>query len=383
MSVTLVVLFSLALVLGLVITPLIERLATKINALDLPGDRKLHRQPVPRLGGIAIYLSFIITLNSGLLLSDVLLQLFQKALRNWLGLIFGGSVVLALGIVDDIYEIRPRVKLLFQLLAALIVYASGLQITKLANPLDGILYLGWLALPVTLLWIVGITNAMNLIDGLDGLASGVALIITGTILFMSVGFGNHGIAVVSSILCGSSLAFLRYNFNPARIFMGDSGSMFLGFTLAVISLQGTQKSSTAVAILTPVLFFGLPIVDTLLAMWRRLIPGSGPSAPGEGWRLFRADRGHIHHKLIDLGLSHRAAVLTLYLVTLALSGTGFFLTAVRSEKAAVLLGVGIIATLALLAAFTGWYPRLRRGETRADTPGSLPLVPGTPYDHRG
>lgn len=358
---TLFLLFLLALGLGLVATPLVERLAVKINALDLPGERKLHHQPVPRLGGIAIYVAFVITLNTGLLLSDALLDLFQRSLRSWLGLLFGGSIVLALGIVDDIYELRPRTKLFFQLLAAAVVYVAGLHVTKLTNPLDGVLHLGWLSLPVTLLWIVGITNAMNLIDGLDGLASGVALIITATILSISLTFGNMGIAVASSILCGSTLGFLRYNFNPARIFMGDSGSMFLGFTLAVISLQGTQKSTTAVAIFIPILFFGLPIADTLLAMWRRLTRAA--DADPSGWRVFQADREHIHHKLIDLGLSHRTAVLTLYVVTLGLSGIAFILTAVRSETAAIAVTATAIVGAALLVLLSGRFIRLKIRKT--------------------
>lgn len=357
---TLILLFLLALALSLVVTPLVLRLAIKINALDLPGERKLHREPIPRLGGIAIYLAFIITLNTGLLLSDPLLELFQKSLRGWLGLVYGGSVVLALGIVDDIYQLRPRTKLLFQMLAATIVYGSGLQITKIANPFDGVLPLGVLAFPVTLLWIVGITNAMNLIDGLDGLASGVAAIITATILCISINFGNNAVAVVAVILCGSILGFLRYNFNPARIFMGDSGSMFLGFTLAVISLRGTQKSTTAVAILVPILFFGLPIADTTLAVLRRLYGRRPSKAYASHRRLFDADREHIHHKLIDLGLSQRAAVLTLYLVTLTLSAVAFFLTAARSEVAAVVLAGAVLLTLTLLVVYAGWQARVRR-----------------------
>jgi len=359
MGLTLSLLFLLALALSLIATPLVSRLAVKINALDLPGERKLHRLPIPRLGGIAIYLAYVIALNTGLLLSDELLHLFEKSLRSWLGLLFGGSVVLALGIVDDIYELRPRTKLFFQVLAAAIVFAAGLQVTKVTNPFDGVLHLGWLSLPVTLLWIVGITNAMNLIDGLDGLASGVALIITATILAISIMFGNMAVAVVSAILCGSTLGFLRYNFNPARIFMGDSGSMFLGFTLAVISLRGTQKSTTAVAVLIPILFFGLPIADTLLAVWRRLSRVPAASGPGS-WRVFNADREHIHHKLINLGLSHRSAVLTLYVVTMGLSGTAFFITAARSEAAAIATTAIVMVAVGLLVLLSGRYPKIRK-----------------------
>jgi len=356
---TLVLLFFLALGLVLVATPMVQRLAVKINALDLPEDRKLHHQPIPRLGGIAIYLAFVISLNIGLLLSDALLALFQRGLRGWLGLLFGGSIVLALGIVDDIYRLRPVVKLLFQLLAALVVFAAGLRITQVANPFDGALSLGWLTLPVTLLWLVGITNAMNLIDGLDGLASGVALIITATILCISLSFDNEAIATVAAILCGSTLGFLRYNFNPARIFMGDSGSMFLGFTLAVISLQGTQKSTTAVAILVPILIFGLPIADTALALWRRILHSGSNGSGSRQWRLFEADREHIHHKLIDVGLSHRAAVLTLYVVTGGLSAVAFMLTAVRSGMAAWVLAATILVTLGLVLVFAGRSARVR------------------------
>jgi UDP-GlcNAc:undecaprenyl-phosphate GlcNAc-1-phosphate transferase len=353
-------LFLLALALGLVATPLVQRLAVKVNALDLPGERKLHRQPIPRLGGIAIYLAFVITLNSGLLFSDSLLKLVDASLRGWLGLLFGGSIVLALGIVDDLYQLRPVSKLSFQLLAAGVVCLSGLRITQLTNPFNGVLVLGWLSIPMTLLWIVGITNAMNLLDGLDGLASGVAAIITATILSISLANGTDGTALVSAILCGSTLGFLRYNFNPARIFMGDSGSMFLGFTLAVISLQGTQKSTTAVAIFIPILFFGLPIADTLLALGRRLL-GSGGREQARGYaRVFEADREHIHHKLIDLGFSHRSAVLTLYVVTLGLSCVAFAMTAVRSETVAFLLSAVLLTAVACLLLLAGAAARHRR-----------------------
>ena len=362
MEFALILLFLLALALSLIATPLVSRLAVKINALDLPGERKLHRQPIPRLGGIAIYLAYVVALNTGLLLSDHLLNLFEKSLRSWLGLLFGGSIVLALGIVDDIYELRPRTKLIFQVLAGLVVYGAGLQVTKLANPFDGVLVLDWLSLPVTLLWIVGITNAMNLIDGLDGLASGVALIITATILVISIMSGQMGVAAISSILCGSTLGFLRYNFNPARIFMGDSGSMFLGFTLAVISLQGTQKSTTAMAIFIPILFFGLPIADTIFAVWRRL--GRRPTAASKGgWRVFNADREHIHHKLINLGLSHRSAVLILYLVTVGLSVVALFITAARSEAAAITTTVTLFVAMGLLMLLSGKYPKVRKADS--------------------
>ena len=362
--ITLGLMFSLALSLAYVITPLIQRLAIKINALDLPGERKLHRQPVPRLGGIAIYLAFLIALNIGVLLSDTLLRLFEHALRGWLGLFFGGSVVLALGIVDDIYQLRPVKKLLFQTLAALIVYLSGLHITQIASPFNGSIELGWLALPATVFWIVGITNAMNLIDGLDGLASGIALIITATILFLSLVNGKPALAVISAVLCGSTLGFLRYNFNPARIFMGDSGSMFLGFTLAVLAVQGTQKSSTAVAILIPLLFFGLPIADTSLALWRRMIKKPRHDQAVQDWKLFRGDREHIHHKLLDLGLSHRSAVLTLYVVTGGLSALALTLTAVRSELAALILTALGLLTLVVLHVISSRIPKIRRVETR-------------------
>jgi UDP-GlcNAc:undecaprenyl-phosphate GlcNAc-1-phosphate transferase len=359
-EVVLGLLFVFALALGLVATPLVQKLAVKVNALDLPGERKLHRQPVPRLGGIAIYLSFVITLNSGLLVSDALLKLVDDSLRGWLGLLFGGSIVLALGIVDDLYQLKPSAKLSFQLLAAAVVCLAGLRITQITNPFNGVIVLGWLSIPMTLLWIVGITNAMNLLDGLDGLASGVAAIITAAILSISLANGTYGTALVSAILCGSTLGFLRYNFNPARIFMGDSGSMFLGFTLAVISLQGTQKSTTAVAIFIPILFFGLPIADTLLAMGRRLIGGGGQDRVRRYSRVFEADREHIHHKLIDLGFSHRSAVLTLYVVTLGLSCVAFAITAVRSETVAFLLFATLLLAVGCLMLIAGAVARSRR-----------------------
>jgi UDP-GlcNAc:undecaprenyl-phosphate GlcNAc-1-phosphate transferase len=200
---------------------------------------------------------------------------------------------------------------------------------------------------------------MNLIDGLDGLASGIAFIITATMLCISLSNGNETLAVMSAILCGSALGFLRYNFNPARIFMGDSGSMFLGFTLAVLSLQGTQKSTTAVAIFIPILSFGLPIADTALALWRRLFPRIQSGARSGGWRVFEADRQHIHHRLMDVGFSHRTAVLILYVVTGVLSTLAFLLTAARSETAAWVLAVTLVVTLGLVLVLASSSPRVR------------------------
>ena len=375
MTLTLVMLFVLSLGLALTVTPLVARLAVKINALDLPGERKLHSSPVPRLGGIAIYLGFIISLNLGLLLSDSLLELFMASPRMWIGLLFGGSLILALGIVDDIYQITPRTKLLFQVSAAFIVYLSGLHITSIANPFNGVIHLGWLALPATLLWIVGITNAMNLIDGLDGLASGVALIITGTLLCISLSSGKFGTAVVCTLLCGSTLGFLRYNFNPARIFMGDSGSMFLGFTLAIIALKSTEKSTTAVAILIPLLFFGLPIADMAMAVCRRLFSLGGRGVEAPYFRVFRADREHIHHKLIDLGFSQRTAVLTLYTVTLGLSAFGFLLTVNRNEKLALFLAIAFLVAFGLLLGFTVLKSRSRKNSTLPEPRPSSGIIP--------
>ncbi len=249
-----------------------------------------------------------------------------------LGLVGGGLVIAAVGVVDDVRGLRARHKLVAQFLVAGIVYAVGFRIEQIANPFGDPLPLGVFSLPFTAFWIVGIINALNLIDGLDGLAGGVALIAVASIFGLSVIRGDGTLLLVTAMLGGAILGFLFYNFNPATIFMGDTGSMFLGFVLATTSIEAGSKSSTTVALLVPMVALALPIGDTLLAMGRRA---------ARGVPMFLGDRGHIHHRLLDRGLSQRRAVLVLYGVSACLGALALVLyraTAVQTGVILVVLG---------------------------------------------
>jgi UDP-GlcNAc:undecaprenyl-phosphate GlcNAc-1-phosphate transferase len=320
--------------ISILITPLIKRFAVRIKAIDIPRDeRRMHKKPIPLLGGLAIYISFIITL---------ILKL--GALKNSeLGIIIGATIIVIGGAIDDILELKPIWKLLFQLTAAVCLIVSGVSIQVLTNPfnnVNGFINIEWFYIPFTLFWVVGITNALNLIDGLDGLAAGVALISTITIFVIALIHGRTEAAILTSILGGAILGFLPYNFNPASIFMGDTGAQLLGFLLAAISMVGTIKSATAFAISVPILALGLPIYDTLFAMIRRKVNGK-PISQG--------DRGHLHHRLIDLGLSQRQAVIIMYLISAILGGIAIIAMQVSTVRSYFLMTAVIT-----IIVFTAW-----------------------------
>jgi len=272
-----------------------------------PEERKVHTQPIPQVGGWAIYLTFLLV---------VLLTL--KINQQLLGILLGGSLILILGIIDDLFNLPPKVKLAGQIMASLILLFFGVKISFVTNPLGGMIYLGGWGALVTVLWVVGITNALNLIDGLDGLAAGVSIIAAATFFCLSyLGKPAETILILSLILMGSSLGFLRYNFSPAQVFMGDSGAMFLGFTLSAIAVMGAFKSAATLALLAPILVLGVPILDTAFAIVRRL---------KNGQPAFQADKEHIHHKLLQLGLSQRQTVLLIYLVSIFLGAIALILS---------------------------------------------------------
>ena len=349
MAIHLMIAFGVPLFLSLALTPLVVRLAHAVGAIDRPGGRKAHSTPTPRLGGVAVAVAFALSLTSLVLLDTVLH--FPGWLSGSRGLMLGVSLLLLvlLGVWDDIRELRPSQKLIVQLLVSTLVYAAGFHVSGITNLLgDGKLDLGVLDYIVTVLWIVGVTNAVNLIDGLDGLASGVSAIALLAMFPIAMLQNDPGTAVVALVLAGAVLGFLRYNFNTARIFLGDSGSLFLGFMLAILSLQSSTKSSTAFALLVPIVALGLPIMDTLLSMVRRLIrsflPQSNTGTKGRRrWSgMFTADRGHIHHQLLARGLSHRRVVLLLYMVSCGLGiGALAITTANNAEASLVLVVVGI------------------------------------------
>ncbi len=262
-----------------------------------------------------------------------------------IALVAGSLLLVAAGLVDDLRGLGAKAKLLIQTAAASIAFAGGMRIEGLDLPGIGALNLGWFALPATVLWIVGIVNAMNLIDGLDGLAAGVAFFACLTNFVIASMTGNVYILLISASLGGAVVGFLFYNFNPAKIFMGDSGSMFLGFMLASASLLGAQKSPTLIAIVVPILALGLPILDMLMTIARRFL---------ERRSLFSADRGHIHHRLLDRGLTHRRSVLSLYLVSIAFTIVALIAYVGRSWQ----IGFALFALTAVLIAvvrFVGYF----------------------------
>src|SRR6266446_8943079 len=267
-------------------------------------DRDLHETPLPRLGGVSIFLSFLISLGIALLASRHFPGLVSGPfLQVLLTILVPGTIVFVLGIYDDIYSVGPYTKFAVQAVAAIMLFASGLRILDLPV-LFGARHLAWpIGLPITVLWVIGITNAFNLIDGLDGLAAGSALFSTLVVFVVAIFSGSLLVSLLTIALAGAILGFLRFNFNPATIFLGDCGSLFIGFMLSALALQGMQKSPTIVAVAIPVVSFGLPILETALSVVRRLISGRP---------IFTADKEHIHHKLLQRGLSQRQVVIILY-----------------------------------------------------------------------
>jgi len=317
--------WGLALAIALVATPLVKELALRIGAVDVPNERKVHRGVMPRLGGLAIYLSFVV----GFLL------FVPKTAIAW-GIFLGGSIIALVGALDDRFQLSPKAKLLGQLVAALVVVAFGLRVTFINLPFDEGFSIGWLlSIPVTMVWIVAVTNAVNLIDGLDGLAAGVSAIATATLLVVSLLMGNTFVALLCAVLLGATMGFLVFNFHPAKIFMGDTGALFLGFQLAVLSIMGF-KQVTLFSYVIPLLLLGVPLSDTFFAIVRRKLNKKPISA---------ADKSHLHHCLLHLGLSHRGAVLTIYAIS-ALFG----LCAVLLYQAQAVLWVATMLVAVLVIA---------------------------------
>lgn len=288
----------------MVIVPIVRKTCLKEGYYDIPSDRKVHKKPIPRLGGVAIWLSCILTF--------VLLVLicYEYPHGNGLsGILVGGSIMFLLGLTDDMYNLSPKFKLFVQLGAALIAFLLGVKIEYINNPFGDVLYLGLFSMPITILWLVGISNAMNFIDGVDGLAGtvgNISAITLGVVAISTV--PSHPIsALVAAILAGSLMGFLLFNYNPARIFMGDSGALFTGFLLASLSVMGVMKT-VAVTILLPVFILAVPIIDISYSVLRRLAKKKSP---------FVADSEHIHHKLLDAGLSHNRTVLVFLLLTVS------------------------------------------------------------------
>ncbi len=299
--------------------PWVIRIAYKIGAIDQPDHRKVHQQAMPRLGGMAIYLSFLL----GMLC-------YIGTAGPFMGLLIGASIVFMVGILDDIYEVSPWVKLLGQCAAAAAAIYFGVVVEFLTNPFDGLLNLGYFSVPLTFIWIVGVSNAINLIDGLDGLAGGVSAIAAVTMGVVALFQGQVLVAMVAFILAAGIAGFLPYNFYPAKTFMGDSGSNFLGFVLACIAIMGTAKSAALISLFIPIVILGIPIFDTFFAILRRI----HKQTP-----IFKADKDHLHHRLMALGMSHRRSVFTIYLISAFFSTVAVTLTFITDPKAMLVLGL--------------------------------------------
>ncbi|MEH7124298.1 MraY family glycosyltransferase [Bacillus sp. JJ1532] len=292
MEIKFIAAFLAAIVTSLLITPLVIKLAIKIGAIDKPNKRKVHSKIMPRLGGLAIF--------GGVVAGYFVGGLYNEKIT---GITVGAIIIVITGILDDKYELSAKYKLLGQLLAAGAVVGSGLTIDHLTIPFFGTYDLGLWTYPITVFWIVAITNAINLIDGLDGLSAGISAIVIGTIAFMAGIAGKPMILMLSLILLGSTLGFLFHNFHPAKIFMGDTGALFLGYSISVLSLLGLYKSVTLFSFIVPIIILGVPVFDTTYAIIRRIVNKKPISAP---------DKSHLHHRLLALGLSHRKTVLCIY-----------------------------------------------------------------------
>lgn len=327
-----------AVVISWALTPAVKRLSLKIGAVDVPrDDRRMHDRPIPRMGGLAIFLSFL-----------VVVLLFVPLDKARMGMLIGSIVIVAVGVLDDVISLPAWFKLLFQVVAALIATLLGNRIEVVSNPniFSGNPHweLGILSVPATVIWIVLITNAVNLIDGLDGLACGVSAISSVTLLVIALLVAEMDVAVIMAALAGACLGFLPYNINPAKIFMGDTGATFLGFIMAAMSVEGMFKMYNLISFVVPFLMLGLPIFDTLFAIARRLSRGQSP---------MRSDRSHVHHRLMDLGLSQKQAVGILYVLSTVLGLSAVLLTAGGARGTWVMLALLLITLV--IAAVVGWY----------------------------
>ncbi|WP_353093715.1 MraY family glycosyltransferase [Tissierella praeacuta] len=334
--------FFIAVAISYLFTPLVKKLAFKVGAVDVPKDeRRVHNKPMPLLGGLAIFLAVIIVT-----------LIFLPLEKEIISIIIGGAVIVIGGIIDDLKELRPKTKFIFQIIAGLILIYGDVKVDFITNPFtndNSLIYLNWLSLPITLFWVVGITNTLNFIDGLDGLSAGVAMISSITLMIVASNTvdSNTYMIILSAAVAGACLGFLPFNFNPAKIFMGDTGALFLGFMLAAITIEGVMKSVAAIAIVAPILILSVPIFDTTFAIFRRLLNGQSISA---------ADKGHLHHRLLNRGYSQRKSVLILYSIS-ASFGLFAILVSKANSRQAVYLSILLLLASVLVAIKLGIFER--------------------------
>lgn len=354
--------FAVALIVAFFATPIARRIAVNSGAVNVPKDsRRVNKKPMALMGGLAIIAGFLLAVTYSFATKDIRLFWGYITKPTTMGVIIGTLIIITLGIIDDIKPLKAKIKFPIQILSAIIVVATGTRITAISKPFQetvalhpSMMYIlgDILAFLISVLWIVGITNAINLIDGLDGLAAGVSGIAALSLYIVAIIRHQDDIAIIAVSLVGAIFGFLPYNFNPAKIFMGDTGSTFLGFLLAILSIQGTMKSVTALALAIPILVLGLPIFDTLFAILRRVLSGRP---------IGEADRGHIHHRLLDMGISHRMSVIILYIIS---AGLGIISIA--------LVDKGLLPSLILLIVLVMF------GIGGARNLGEITEVPGVP-----
>lgn len=324
----------------LLITPLVARYAANRRIYDLPGGRRVHTRPVPRLGGVSIFIALLASMV--VILPRVLDN--ENGLgsedRFFIGTLVGATIIFAAGLRDDLKALRPVVKLIFQIVAAVVVFAFGVRIEVLMLGPTTTIETGWLALPLTVVWIIGVTNAFNLIDGLDGLATGIALVALATIMATAALMARPEVVITTAALMGALAAFLFYNFHPAKIFLGDSGSYLIGFILAALTIQGSFRTGTVTPVVVPTLILGLPLLDVAIAFVRRWL---------RGVPIFGADAHHIHHRLLAIGLTHQRAVFVMHVAAVILASVGASIVLSPPEAKVAIAIVSGLAALALIA----------------------------------
>lgn len=335
---TLLLPFFVAAILSLVFTPFVRKWSMKVGLVDIPKDeRRIHKTPIPLGGGLAIYLSLVLTFF-----------IFMPLTKENMSFLIGSTIIVSTGLYDDKYNMSPKAKFLMQILAALALIIGGVRIDFFTNPFYGrepLIYLELLSIPITMFWVVGITNTINLIDGLDGLACGISGIASISLMFVAFRYQNMGMAILASILSGSCLGFLPFNFNPAKIFMGDTGALLLGFGLSFLTIEGAMKSVAIIAIFIPVLILGVPIFDTAFVMIRRRLSGKS---------IVQADRGHLHHRLLYSGLSQRQTVISLYGISILFGIIGNIISKLHAQNA-LIVSIIIIAFVGFLAIVFGLF----------------------------
>ena len=317
-----------ATLMSFVTTPIVRVIAFKIGAVDDPkkDDRRMHKIPMPRLGGLAIFFSFVLSVF-----------LFYGVSSFTLSMVAGAFLLIIVGILDDIFTIRALIKFFVQLAAAGIVVWQGGILVERVNILGHYIHFGIFSIPLTILWIVGLINAVNLIDGLDGLACGISSISAISLLIVTILIGEFQVALLMAIIAGSCIGFLPFNMSPAKIIMGDTGSTFLGFVLAVVSIQGVFKVQAVITFIIPFLILGVPIFDTTFAMLRRVLSGRNP---------FSADRGHLHHRLLDMGFNTKQTVRILYAVSALLGVSSIMLVTQKIVYAIIIIAVSLAISVA-------------------------------------